>query len=153
MQYRLLIVFLIIIFISGVFIARGFATRAEFEKIKELEEQEKAVPEVIERPTLHYEAGDLRDPFVAPVIKKEEGVTQTPEEVVKKEPPPLNVQGIIWGGRLNQAIINNKVVKAGDTIEGAKILNISKDGVIILFEGMQYNLSSPAAGAIPSKKP
>lgn len=150
LTYRLLIVFLTIVFIAGVFIAKGFATAQEFKMIKELEEQEKAVPEVIERPTLHYESGDLKDPFTQPVIKKE-GAEQ--EQMIEIQPPVLTVQGVIWGGRFNQAIINNKVLKAGDTVEGAKILSIDRNGVVILFEGMQFNLSSPAVGAIPSKKP
>lgn len=149
-QNRLLIVFLTIVFIAGVFIAKGFAAGQEFKMIKELEEKEKAVPEVVERPTLHYESGDLKDPFTQPVIKKEEAKQK---QMIKIQPPLLTVQGVIWGGRFNQAIINNKVLKAGDTIQGAKILSIDRNGVVVLFEGMQFNLSSPAAGAIPSKKP
>ena len=148
-QNRFLIVFLTTVFIVAVFIAKGFATAQEFKMIKELEEQEKAVPEVIERPVLRYEAGDLKDPFTQPVIKKEE---TKPKQVVKIQPPVLTVQGVIWGGRFNQAIINDKVLKAGGTIQGAKILSIDKNGIVVLFEGMQFNLSSPASGTVPSKK-
>jgi hypothetical protein len=54
---------------------------------------------------------------------------------------------------LPQAIINNKVLKVGDTIEGAQVKNIGKEGITVLFEGSEYNLSSPAAGPGPAKKP
>lgn len=116
-----------------------------------LEEQPKQVefPAIKARPNLEYKAGDLRDPFQEYPIEEEKievipGVeAPKPEEVVT--PPALTIQGIIWGGRFPQAIINNKVVRIGDVLEEAEITDISKDGVIITFKNRQFNLSSPAA--------
>jgi len=56
------------------------------------------------------------------------------------------VQGVIWGGSLSQAIINNKVVTIGDDIEGAKIIYIDRQGITVIFEGKQYRLLSPGVG-------
>jgi len=152
-KFRVIIVFLIAVFISSLLIHNTLAVPSGWEGvIKKLEESEKTPPpEVIVRPKVEYKAGDLKDPFQR---YKEEKI---PPGAQQKEsglstPPSLTVQGIIWGGRFPQAIINNKVVKVGDTIEGARVISIDKEGITLLFEGMQYNLPSPAAGALPSKK-
>lgn len=142
--------YIIPVFIFGLFKGDVFAGRAEFENIKSLESQEKqpAEAERIIRPSVEYKAAGLRDPFEAPSVKKREDEEKSAEPKVSRVPPPdLTVQGLIWGGNIPQAIINNKVVKVGDTIQGVKIISITKDGVTVLFEGMQYSLSSPAMSA------
>jgi len=111
----------------------------------------KAMPEIIPeinlRTRVEYKAENLKDPF-APVKMKEEVKQQA--QVEKKEqvalplpPPKLEIQGVVWGGYFPQAIINKKVVKIGDLIEGARITEINKNGVCILFDNQQYNLASP----------
>jgi hypothetical protein len=103
--------------------------------------------EVIGRLKVQYKAEGLSDPFRAVIGKvglQDETVTSRVEKEIKI--PDFVVQGVIWGPRLNQAIINNKVLKKGDTIEGAEVLAIDKSGIILLFEGKQINLSAPAEG-------
>jgi len=99
------------------------------------------------RPNVEYTADGLRDPFEDYLIIEE--AAPALQEGLKQEVslplPSLSIQGIIWGGRFPQAIINNKVVKVGDTIEGARITDINKNGVLVFFENREYNLSSPAA--------
>lgn len=111
-----------------------------------------AEPEDIVRPAIEYKAEELRDPFEEYAIetkeKTEEKVEVTPaiiEEEIILPPPALNIQGIVWGGELAQAIINNKVVKVGDVIEEAELIDIQREGIVISFKNRQYNLSSPAA--------
>lgn len=140
--------YIIAIFIFGLLKGNLFAGRAEFEQIKSLENKEKQPPaERIIRPNIEYKAAGLRDPFEAPSVKKGEADEDAVTKLSATPPPVLTVQGLIWGGDIPQAIINDNVVKLGDTIQGAKILSITKDGVTVLFEGMQYNLSSPARSA------
>lgn len=93
----------------------------------------------ISRPIVEYTSGDLRDPFQGVNTKPDasRNQAQTRTSVL----PKLVVQGIMWGGKFNQAIINNKVVKAGDIIEGAQIISIDKSKIILLFEDRKYNLS------------
>jgi len=101
---------------------------------------------IIEKPKKEYEAGDLRDPFRGYEEKREKPTeSQTPSGKVEEPLPNLEVQGIIWGGSIKQAIINNKVVKPGDMIGNIKILDINKDSVTVLFNNRERNLSSPAA--------
>lgn len=105
---------------------------------------------------LEYEADGLRNPFQTP-IEEEKVKEQVPQEPTQVEPlkplPSLTIQGIVWGGSLPQAIINNKVLKVGDTIEEVRIVDINKDGVTVLFGGQQYSLYSPAAVNLQSLKP
>ena len=141
------IIFCLPLFILGLSMGDVFASRAEFEQIKELEKQEKQAPvEQIIREVVEYKAESLSDPFIEPEM--EEIATESAETTVMPL-PDFSVQGVIWGGSLPQAIINEQVVKIGDTIQGAKVTSIGKEGVGLLFEGRQYNLSSPAG--LPGK--
>lgn len=110
----------------------------------------------ITRRNVEYTADGLRDPFEDYLIEE---AARAPQEELKEEVllplPSLSIQGIIWGARFPQAIINNKVVKIGDTIEGVHIVDINKNGVAVFFGNQEYNLSSPATLNLQSleKKP
>jgi len=146
--------FFTLVFISSLFIGNIFATQAQWEEIKKLEDAGKTVPqEVIVRPKVEYKAEGLRDPFQAPIIEQviQGEKVQVPDTGTL--PLSLAVQGIIWGGRFPQAIINNKVVKVKDTIEGALIVAIDKDSITVLFQGRQYNLAPPRVESGSYKKP
>lgn len=147
--------FFITVFIFSLFINNALATRAEFETMKKIEEtQNTTPPETIVRPKVEYNAEDLSDPFRGIII--EETPPSGEEQALEVTPqilPSLDVQGVIWGGRFPQAIINNKVVKIGDTIEGAVVISIDKDGITVLFAGRQYNLGPPTGGTAPNKNP
>jgi len=148
-----------------------FAAPSEYEKIQELDRMQRTPPpDYIERPRVAYQAMNLRDPFQSSVVKAE--TTEARNEVsgspksasadtsaVQTPLPTLNIQGIVWGGIFPQAIINNKVVKVGDTIKTENqadqiiIVAIAQEGVTVFFRDKQYKLSSPATGGNPSKKP
>lgn len=107
--------------------------------------------EPIERPDVEYTADSQRDPFRSLIVEAK-GTGQDESYVPGgEELPTLTVQGLVWGGKFPQAIINNKVVKIGDIIEGAQVANIEKGGVRLLFKGKNYSLSSPASGVAQSE--
>ncbi len=88
---------------------------------------------------IEYKSEDLRDPFQEEKIE----IKEQPQVQIETKPlPSLQIQGIIWGGSFPQAIINNKVVRVGDTIEELRITDINKNGVTVFFENRQYNLST-----------
>ena len=152
-KYKINIIFYIALFFLCSFRLNLFAAPAQFEKIQELQKQERQLPpESIVRPSVEYKAEGLRDPFKEPGAgeRRDNGVALEP--VVSAAPPALTVQGLIWGGNTPLAIINDSVVKVGNAIEGAKITGINKEGVTVLFEGVQNFLSSPA-GSSGIKKP
>jgi hypothetical protein len=125
------------------------------------QETQKNEPAVkVERPKIEYTAGELVDPFQPLELKKEEpkkpleAVVKAPRPKVREVPfPALKVQGLIWGGRLPQAIINNKIVTIGDIIEGASVESIEKERITLVIEGDEFNIPTPSAEAVVSKKP
>ena len=68
------------------------------------------------------------------------GQNNLDETAPKLDLSKLKIQGIIWGVKTPQAIINNTVLKVGDLVEGAKILNIEKKGITFDFNGEIFNL-------------
>ena len=110
--------------------------------------EEKVADGVIARAVVEYKSGELRDPFKE---VKDVGPQKNPDSAV---PGPdfakLKVQGIIWGGRFPQAIINNKVLSVGDSIEGAEILSIDKKGITLSSAGKVASLT--VSGNTPALK-
>lgn len=139
----------------------SYAIPPQAAAIKKLEEEKQSQEniEVIIRPQVEYTENNSRDPF-EPYIKEEEMEPDQPTAENMPVPPPvkpelkvpMTVQGIIWGGSIPQAIINNKVVKVGDKIEEAEITAIGKDGIEVSYNNFKYNIVSPAAAILPKEK-
>jgi len=55
----------------------------------------------------------------------------------------LRLQGVIWSLTDSRALINNKIFKLGDEIDGAKIIKIDKKGVTFSFNEEEYFLHVP----------
>ena len=49
--------------------------------------------------------------------------------------PEISVSGLIWNSNRPQAIVNHEVVEAGDVVNQAKIIEITKKGITIEFDG------------------
>lgn len=149
-------------FIFGLFRTDLFAAwlDTQIKELGDLEKREQAAPiENIVRPKPEYKAEGLRNPFQSPFYepvaekpsKKQAAGVEAKE--IEKPLPSLKVQGVIWGGSFPQAIINDKVVKVEDVIEGASIIGIGKDGIEVFFDKRKHKLAAPAGGAVSSKKP
>jgi len=120
---------------------------------------------VISRPVIEYSSGDLRDPFgdlLKLVVEKEkkekaDETAQAPQETVEPQQQPmpsldkLKVQGVVWGGKIPQVIINNKILGIGDLIEGFTISGIDKKGITLNFAGRMVNLATPGNAPAPVK--
>lgn len=105
--------------------------------------QEKA-PDAALKVNVEYSSDKLRDPF----SKNENQANQQVLASDSGQPliralPALSISAIFWGSSMPQAIINNKIVKIGDTIEEAQIIGIEKNGVSVLFDNQRYNLAVP----------
>jgi len=84
--------------------------------------------EKMDKMLVYYEA--RRDPFLLPVKIKEENLPP--------QPPKLVLKGIAWDKTEPLALINDRVVKEGDTIEGARIVKIDFDGVAVRYRGKKF---------------
>lgn len=153
---------LIIVFLIGVFIGVCFSSHLWARQDIDAVMQESGSPEepisassepaVDLRVDVKYTAEGLRDPFESYLIKEKAAGIKEEGAAVEQVLPSLVVQGIIWGGSFPQAIINDKVVKIGDEVEGARILEISKEGVVVFYDNRRYDLSSPAAAGLENLK-
>lgn len=78
----------------------------------------------------------LRDPFISLLPKKDIPIETIPISIGNTEVdvPVISIQGMVWGVDRPQAIIDNKVYDIGDEIKGAKIMDISKEGVKFLYQ-------------------
>ncbi len=97
------------------------------------------------RPEVKYKAEGLKDPF-----KGVEQKAVTPQgafdQTQQAKPlPPMTVNGLIWGGAFPQAIVNNRVVKIGDMLDSeVKVVDITREGVVVFFDYKNYSLPPPA---------
>ena len=67
--------------------------------------------------------------------KKQVFVKPQPVKVAPIEPPIMVISGLIWNSDRPQAIVNNKVIDVGDTIETIQVVAIRKEGIEIEFQG------------------
>lgn len=108
----------------------------------------KASVEVSLRPHLEYDAGGTRDPFGDVLGQPEEQRVSAEGELAAGSQaaplPTLSIQGLIWGGRFPQAIVNGKVVRIGDAVEGAQITDINKEGIVLFYDNRRHILRPPA---------
>ena len=96
-----------------------------------------------------------RDPFEPPFMlletlrrqieeqKKTETTPETELPAIPIEIPDLKLEGIFWGTKKPQAIINRTIVSVGDDIEEGKILAIERDGVTVSFGAQKVVLKPP----------
>ena len=147
------IILLTLLLILVVFINCLFATEAQkAEALKRIDAEEPPSDAAfeIERPMVVYSAGNLRDPFLTTIPQELGAATKNKEE---EKLPSLTIQGLIFGPKFPQAIINNKVLKVGDQISGATVTAINKDEISVLFNDKYYKLTSPLAIAKTSQIP
>jgi len=89
----------------------------------------------------------LPEPTKIEVVEPPKPITQKPEPTQHEKivapvmtPPKLVVNGLIWGTDKPQAIINDRVVSVGDTIENSKIIDINQNGVDIIFSNSLFTI-------------
>jgi hypothetical protein len=71
-------------------------------------------------------------------------LTAQAETPPKEEPAPeLVLNGVFFSADQGYALINNQVVKEGDTVAGATVLRIGRDNVELKFKDSILKLPSP----------
>lgn len=89
-------------------------------------------------PLVEYTGMNQRDPLRSPIKIASIEENAEPEEVVVF--PQMSLQGILWGGQKPAAIIDNKAFRAGDLVQEAKIIEINKNGVKLLYKNKEFFL-------------
>lgn len=81
-----------------------------------------------------------RDPFASP-LKPYEEIEILEESLVEVEQDiGMVLTGIILRGESSSAIVNRKIVRVGDMIEGKKVIIIEKDRVVLSDGNKKYVL-------------
>ncbi|NQT90845.1 MAG: hypothetical protein HQ558_06285 [Candidatus Omnitrophica bacterium] len=101
----------------------------------------KAKTQAVPYSEIKYEGG-AKDPLLnlyaafKEELKKKREVEEKvkKKKVVKKPLPKLNISGLIWNADMHQAIVNGKVLKVGDSVDGVKIVKIDKEGITVLHQ-------------------
>jgi len=136
---------IVAVFILGVSAQISYAD-TEMNIIRRIQETEdvatrgarRQIKAITSRPVQKYRKGNSRDPFQGLIEE-----TPSSSGAVESPMPALTIQGVVWGTSLPQAIINGEVMKIGDTIDKARIIDINRDGVVIFFGGREHTLLSP----------
>lgn len=50
---------------------------------------------------------------------------------------PIDIRGIVWDGRDAVALVNGTTVRRGDVIQGARIEEIRRDGIVFVLNGIR----------------
>ncbi|MDP8260057.1 MAG: hypothetical protein P9L96_03540 [Candidatus Gygaella obscura] len=110
-----------------------------------------AMAAIDERQLLIYDCVSFRDPFeptlpidlMRPEKKKaSQKITMREEKI---NPPTFSVQGVIWGGDIPLAIIDNSVVKIGDVMKDASIVDIKKEKIEFVYKGRYFEIPTTYA--------
>jgi hypothetical protein len=107
------------------------------------------------------ELNSIKDPFEEGFPKPIPVVVQMPINVNHKGPkkpinvtppkpkasvgpvitlPTLDLQGVLVGEDMHEAIIDDKIVPLQGSIKGAKVISVSKQGVGLLYKGKKFLL-------------
>lgn len=87
---------------------------------------------------------DFGNPFQSALPEEQIEIRREMEREEEAEPEEkfddsgLKVSGLVWGEAAPKAIINDSIYGIGDEINGAKILSIGKDGILLMFKSREY---------------
>lgn len=90
-----------------------------------------------------YDAGDVRDPMVAPggALTAPAPVTTQAKVQESTTLPPMWLDGIIWDPENPIAMINGLDLHVGDRIKGAKVVEIRIDSVVLSYKSKRHVLT------------
>lgn len=54
------------------------------------------------------------------------------------DPPEIALMGIIYDTNHPQALFNNRIVSIGDEVEGIKVVEISRSGIVVEYKGAPF---------------
>lgn len=141
------------VLIAG-FTMPGVCALSEMKEIKKIVTEQVPSKDLlsIELPTVSYSAEGFKDPFQGVVFEDTKAAIEEVKPAEQIHLPELKIQGIIWGTSTPQAIINNKVVKVGGTINDITIQEITGSEIIILYKNKRFAIPSPSANKTPDLK-
>jgi len=96
------------------------------------------------RSTKTYTVGEMRDPLT-PLVEERSAPPPEPrgerEAPVSTELPWMALHGIIWDPDNPIAIIDGLDLRVGDTIKGARVVEIGYDSVVLTYRSRRHVLT------------
>ena len=89
-----------------------------------------------------YSGGSFADPFDIDGILAPSAVSGGASEA----PAPMTLEGVVWGTKTPQAVVDGQVVKVGGTVSGAKVTAIDQTGVRLEQNGEEIYLRVKRGG-------
>ncbi len=83
-------------------------------------------------------------PSTEPAALQTSASVETKIETQKESPPSFTLNGVFFSGAEGYALINNRIVKKGDKIDGATVVQVLLDEVDLDFGGSIIKLSNSA---------
>jgi hypothetical protein len=95
---------------------------------------------------LHHEKQTVSSsqPSTEPAALQTSASVETKIETQKESPPSFTLNGVFFSGAEGYALINNRIVKKGDKIDGATVIQVLLDEVDLDFGGSIIKLSNSA---------
>ncbi len=91
----------------------------------------------------------LKNPFHSPLPATETMSSLTNETnsnhnpaPTETKPPNLKISGLVWNTNLPQAIVNDRVVSVGDTIDEWQVTAINQSGIEVVSKGVKFTVKS-----------
>ena len=91
-----------------------------------------------------YAGGDLRDPMEALATERRSGSRDAPSRRDAPAPitlPAMRLSGVVWDPDSALALIDGLALYVGDTIKGAKVVEIGIDRVALLYKSKRFVLT------------
>lgn len=94
-------------------------------------------PVVVQQPVVQEEPPQPV-PIPAPIIiaPKPQPLPSPPPVVI----PTFNLQGVMVGDEMHEAIINDKIVSLQGVVDGAQVISVSNKGVGMVYKGKKFFL-------------
>jgi type II secretory pathway component PulC len=104
------------------------------------------------RPAVEFTGVESKEPFKDVFYKVPQAVVEVKPVENETQPPlpELTIQGIIFDSSVPCVIMNNVVLREGQSLGEVQVTKIEKEGVRLLYKGWNYTLPSPAA-SVPKK--
>ncbi len=90
---------------------------------------------------VEYKGEGFRDPFKS-LVEKKAPVTSNKQLVsqVHFDKSQYKLQGILWSLKRPQVLLNGQILDIGDSILGAQIKLIDRDGVTLTAQGQEFRI-------------
>lgn len=133
----------------------------DLETMKDPFKSQLPPPKVVVPPMAVLQSNNGRHESVPVNLAKPAGDPSDPSRMIPRVQPntgpkpqeSITIKGIVWNTGAPQAIVNDKIVHLGDTVNGMEIISIRQNGVEFSNNGVKVLIKMPDDQSAAAKKP